>query len=125
MYIHYNLNPFGKEEDDCVIRALGLVLDKSWNTMYMDLMIQGFMMKSRFDKNYVWGAYLRNEGFDREVIPNTCPDCYSVADFANDHPVGKYVLATDGHVVAVIDGNYYDTSDTGDLVPLYYWKKEN
>lgn len=125
MYIHYNLNPFGKEEDDCVVRALGLVLDKSWNAMYMDLMIQGFMMKSRFDKNYVWGAYLKNEGFDREVIPNTCPDCYSVADFANDHPVGKYVLATDGHVVAVIDGNYYDTSDTGDLVPLYYWKKEN
>ena len=125
MYIHYNLNPFGKEEDDCVVRALGLVLDKSWNTMYMDLMIQGFMMKSRFDKNYVWGAYLKNKGFDREVIPNTCPDCYSVADFANDHPVGKYVLATDGHVVAVIDGNYYDTSDTGGLVPLYYWRKEN
>ena len=30
-----------------------------------------------------------------------------------------------GHVVAVIDGNYYDTWDSGDKIPIYYWYKAN
>jgi hypothetical protein len=35
------------------------------------------------------------------------------------------MLATGTHVVAVIDGNYYDTWDSGDEVPIALWKKEN
>lgn len=74
--------------------------------------------------NHVWGAYLRHRGFRRNIIPNECPDCYSVSDFCKDHPKGNFVLALSGHVVAVVDGNYYDTWDSGDEVPIYYWEKK-
>ena len=37
----------------------------------------------------VWGAYLRSRGFDRDMISNSCPDCYTVADFAAEHPHGS------------------------------------
>ena len=59
------------------------------------------------------------------IIPNTCPDCYTIADFCNDHPYGTYILATGTHVVAVIDGDYYDTWDSGNEIPIFYWQKEN
>ena len=40
------------------------------------------------------------------------------------YPHGTYVLATNNHVVAVVDGNYYDTWDSGDETPIYVWRKE-
>ena len=66
----------------------------------------------------------KKQGYSRFVIPNTCPYCYTVKQFCKDHPYGKYLLALDGHVVAVIDGDYYDTWDSGNEVPIYFWKKE-
>ena len=75
--------------------------------------------------NAVWGAYLRHQSFRRYIIPNECPDCYTVSDFCCDYPKGVYVLATGTHVVTVIDGEYYDTWDSGNEVPIYYFKKED
>lgn len=74
--------------------------------------------------NEVWGAYLKSIGYKKYVIPNTCPDCYTVRDFCNDNPTGRFLLATGSHVIAVIDGDYYDTWDSGDEVPVYYFTKE-
>ena len=75
--------------------------------------------------NHVWGAYLRSKGWERCVIPNDCPDCYCVKDFCLDHPTGRYVMAISGHVVAVVDGDYFDTWDSGDEVPVYFWKRND
>lgn len=58
------------------------------------------------------------------VIPNSCPDCYTVSDFTVDFPKGKYLLGTGSHVVTVADGNYFDTWDSGNEVPIYFFTKE-
>ena len=77
-------------------------------------------------KNWVWGDLLIEKGYSRYTLPNTCPRCYTVADFAKDHPVGTYILGTGEHVVAVVDGDWYDTWDSGDEVPIiYYWRNNN
>ena len=65
-----------------------------------------------------------SQGYNRYVIPNTCPDCYSVKQFCEEHPHGKYLLATGTHVVTCIDGDYYDTWNSGDEIPIYYFTKE-
>lgn len=74
------------------------------------------------DSNYVWSEYLYHHGFIRTPIPDTCPQCMTVRTFCELHSEGSYILAIDGHVVAVVDGNYYDTWDSGDEIPIYYWK---
>ena len=73
--------------------------------------------------NHVWGAYLKSRGFKQYVIDDKGKDIYTVSDFCADNPHGTYILAIDGHVVCVIDGYYYDTWDSGNEIPIYYWTR--
>lgn len=123
MYIPLNVNPAQEDTTDCTIRAISVALDEPWDKIYVDICAEGFLQKKMPDRNAVWGAYLYKRGFDRIQLPNTCPDCYTVRDFCRDNPVGTYILAIDGHVVAAIDGNYFDTQDSGDAVPIFVWGK--
>ncbi len=123
-YVRHNENPDGRNVGDCTIRCISRALEQPWEQTYIGLALQGFLMCDMPSANAVWGAYLRGKGFVRKIIPDTCPDCYTVADFAADHPAGTYILALSGHVVCVIDGDWIDTWDSGGEIPLYYWHKE-
>lgn len=125
MYKYYNPNPKHKNTSDCIVRAISKLENLSWDDTYWELAEQGFIEKTMPDINSTWGSYLISIGYRRHIIPNTCPNCYTIMDFCQEHPFGKYLLATGEHVVAVIDGDYYDSGDSGYEVPVYYWKKES
>lgn len=74
--------------------------------------------------NRVWGQFLKSQGFKKYQIPDTCPDCYRVWQFCYDNPIGTFILGTGEHVICVVDGDYYDSWDSGNEVPIYYFKKE-
>lgn len=124
MFIHRNPNPNGSYVGDCVIRALSIAMQKPWYDIYVDLCLQGLMMYDMPSSNRVWNEYLKTEGYTRHVIPSDCPGCYTVRDFCGEHFKGTYILGTGTHVIAVINGNYFDTWDSGDESPIYYWTKE-
>lgn len=124
-YSYFNPNPTGKAVGDCAVRAVAKATGKSWDEIYAMLSLEGFLRGDLPNADTVWGAYLRRHGFQRRMLPDTCPDCYTVADFAADHPVGVYVLSMPGrHVVSVVDGDYCDSWDSGGEVPTYYFAKE-
>lgn len=123
MLVQYNPNPLGKIVGDCVIRAISKILDKGWVWTYIELCIQGLLMADMPSSNAVWGAYLKSKGFHKENIPDTCPDCYTIADFANDYPRGTYAVCTGSHVVAVINGSVFDSWDSLRETPIFYWRK--
>ena len=123
MYIFYNPNPDKKLVDDCLIRAICRVTGKSGDYVYTDLYAEGLEVHDWPWRNYVWGRYLNRHGFAPFIIPNSCPRCYTIRDFAEDNPNGSFILATGNHVVAIVDGDYYDTIDSGDDVPIYVWEK--
>lgn len=125
MYVNYNANPQQKQVGDCVIRAISTVLNQDWERTYIELAIQGFMMSDMPSSDSVWNEYLKSKGLTRHIIPDTCPDCYTVKQFADDHPKGHYIVFVGQHVVAVIDGDYIDTWDSSDRVPIYYWEVNN
>lgn len=124
MWIKYNPNPVGARVGDCAVRAVAKALNIDWETAFILIAKNGFVMGDIMASNNVWGSVLRENGFYRYTLPNDCPDCYTVKDFCQDHPKGMYVLGTTNHVVTVIDGNYYDSWDSGDEVPFYYWTKD-
>lgn len=123
-YINYNPNPAGKMVGDCTVRALTVLFNDSWENIYADLTMQGAFMYDMPSSDAVWGEYLRVNGFTKHMLPNTCPNCYTINRFVQDFPKGHYLVATGTHVVAVIDGDYYDTANSGNEMIIYYWRKE-
>lgn len=123
-WIAWNPSPTGRNVGDCAIRAVARALRTDWETAYALVALNGYLMGDMPSSNAVWGAVLRQHGFYRYAIPNTCPDCYSFADFAEDHPHGIYVLGTGTHVATVEDGTIYDSWDSSAEIPVYYWTKE-
>ena len=124
-YVHYNANPMNNRTGDCVIRAVATVMDKDWYSTAIEIFLQSLIMCDMSDSDNVWGAYLRAKGYKRKAIPDECPDCYTIKDFCNDNPKGRYVLCVPKHVVAVMHGQYFDTWDSGNETPTYYWYKED
>lgn len=122
-YANYNPNPMRRSGIDCTVRAISKALGQSWDETFTGLSLQGFLLCNMPSANHVWGAYLREKGFMRRIIPDSCPDCYTVEDFAADHPRGTYILALSEHVVCVQNGDWYDSWDSGGEVPLYYWTR--
>ena len=124
MFVEFNPNPMARHVGDCSVRAISKALDTDWETAYALIAAAGYSMADMPSSNSVWGAVLRQHGFYRAAIPNACPDCYTIEEFTKDYPEGTYVVMTGNHVVAVQDGDYYDTWDSGNEVPLYYYYKE-
>ena len=123
-FIYCNPNPKDIKTGDCVIRAICIAENKYWEEIYLDLMAKCFELKEIPTANEAWSKYLTSIGYKRHIVPDTCPDCYTVADFAKDNPTGTYILATGTHTVTVKDGNYYDTWDSGDKAIIWYFNKE-
>ena len=123
MYIEFNNNPVGRRVGDCSVRAVSKALGTDWETAYAMIVTNGFAMGDMPSSNSVWGAVLRQNGFQKKAIPNTCPDCYTFADFAKDNPRGTFVLGTGTHVATVVDGDLYDSWDSSDEIPIYVWYK--
>lgn len=124
MWVEWNPNPLGKRVGDCTVRAVAKGTGESWEAAYSGMALEGFLLSDMPSANNVWGAYLRRKGFTRHMIPDTCPDCYTVKDFCKDHPKGMYIVALHGHVIAVNDGDYFDSWDSGNENPIYYFERE-
>ena len=125
MWVQFLNNPASRKVGDCAVRAVSAALGVDWETAYIMIAVQGYVMNDMPSSNAVWGAVLRQNGFEREVVPNTCPDCYTAEDFAKDHPQGIYVLGFDGHVATVKDGDIYDSWDSSNEIPQYYWHRKD
>lgn len=123
MWIKFQNNPTGRNVGDCAVRAVSAALGVDWEEAYNLIADAGYAMGDMPSSDSVWGAVLRQHGFYRKAIPNTCPDCYTAEDFSVDHPHGVYVLGFGGHVATVVDGDLYDSWDSSGKVPVYYWYK--
>lgn len=122
MWIRCNPNPLGKQTSDCVVRAIAIATEQSWKRTYRDLCNLGEIECEMPTVNYVWGTYLKDMGATQFLLPESCPMCLTVRAFCERYPEGVYVIGTGSHAVAVIDGDYYDSWDSGNEVPSYFWR---
>ena len=124
MFQYYNPNPTGRVSvGDCAVRALTKVLNIDWEKAFTLLAANAYQMGDMPSSNSVIGSVLRQHGFYRENLPTTCPDCFTIKDFCYYNPVGTYLVGTGNHVVAVVDGKYYDTWKSGDETVAYFWTR--
>ena len=123
MWVEFNNNPVGRRVGDCAVRAVSVALDIPWEKAYAMIASNGYLMADMPSSDGVWGAVLREHGFNRAVIPNFCPNCYTAEDFMKDNPKGTFVLGFGGHVATVKDGVLYDSWDSSKEIPMYFWFK--
>ena len=111
-----------KEVPDCVVRAISIALNRSWADIYDRLCLLGRQECNMPSADSVWGKFLYQMGFEPFLLPAACPECVTIKAFCRMYPVGTYIIGTGSHAVAVINGNYYDSWDSGDQVPSFFWR---
>ena len=122
MWMRTNPNPARKEVPDCVIRAICIALNMQWLDVYDDLCRLGRVEFNMPSADSVWGKYLYQMGFEPFLLPQSCPSCVTIRMFCRMFPQGRYIIGPGGHAVAIIDGDYYDSWDSGNEVPSFFWR---
>lgn len=128
-YVYYqpNKKDVGDEYGDCQIRAVSKALGCTWIEAF-DMVIpicreeQTMMI---FDAPVpVRARMLDKLGFDYHGITNKKGTKRPTVDsFAKDHPEGSFICNVAHHEVAVVDGKYYDTWDSGDCSLYGYFER--
>ena len=113
-----------KKACDCVVRSIMKVENLSWEEAYDALCVIGRKMKRMPNEREVITKMLELRGYERVGFKTEKgvkkPTVY---DFAEQHPTGIYVASVTGHVVAIVNGRYYDSWDCGDSTIFSYWHK--
>lgn len=123
MWIYANPNPCRQEEPDCVVRAISIAMDKPWRKVHWELCVMSNKLCTMPSVNWLWELYLKENGFERFLLPESCPNCTDIRAFCKQYKRGTYVIGTGNHAVCVRDGNYIDSWDSGDSVPTYFFRK--
>lgn len=125
MWKKFQNNPTGRNVGDCAVRSVSVALGIDWEQAYELIADAGYAMGDMPSSDSVWGAVLRQHGFYRKSIPNSCPICYTFADFAEDNPRGVFVLGTGKHVATIVDGVIYDAWNSSNEIPQFVWYRKD
>lgn len=123
MWIMANPNPCRQEEPDCVVRAIALATDRSWDDVHWDLCVLSHMRCTMPSANWLWELYLKQHGFEKFLLPESCPSCITVEKFCQRFTKGTYIIGTGSHAVCIKSGNYLDAWDSGQETPTYFFRK--
>lgn len=116
MYRYYNKNSHNNRINDCVIRSLSTLTDRTWRDVYDELSRlagdEGLMFESAdFVEDYLDDRYERVPHYSK-----------TVGEFTKEYPYGKYAITMNNHITAVIDGYIIDTFDCSDRIIKNAWK---
>ena len=116
MYKFYNANARGNFVNDCMIRAISLAEDKTWNETYDELseiaQRNGIILD---DVQFV--EPLLDSRYERMCFNETY-----VGEFIEEHPKGTYLITMKSHITCCINGVLYDTFDCRDRVMWCAWR---
>ena len=115
-YIHYNMNPRNNYIEDCVIRCVSILTDRSWREVYDELSDLAGDVGLMFDDVVFVEDYLDDR------YPRECHYSKTVGEFAREHPYGRYAVTMNNHITAIIDGEIYDIFDPSDRVMRCAWQ---
>lgn len=123
-YISYNANTRNKDVGDCTKRALSLAFGLDYDEVSRELnQIKRGQGQTEYNLDSVWTKFTdrRNVKFikDNRGI--------NLDEFCQEHPTGTYLILTgrptryhSNHIVCVIDGNIYDSWNSGNQKVFEY-----
>lgn len=123
-YYHPNSKDIKDEYGDCVIRALTKVYNMKWIEVFDEIVKISRKMQVPFNCKPCYDKYIMDvKKSEYKDISNGKGTKRHIVDiFAKEHREGKYILRIEHHIVAVVDGKYYDTWDCGRKSLYGQWK---
>ena len=123
-YYQPNKKDLKDKYGDCVIRALTKVLNMEWMEVFEDMIPFCREYQALHNNQIVYTEYLKSKGFKYVGISNKKGSKRPTPKtFAKAHKIGTYFVTVANHVVAIVDGIYYDTWDSGEKSMYGYWEK--
>ena len=127
VYFQPNEKDIKDKVGDCQIRAFCKALGLTWLEAF-DLTIpicRELQTYTIFDGDLNrTKAAMDTLGFTYTGVSNKSGTRRPTVDsFAKAHPTGTYICKVAHHVVAVVDGKYYDTWDSGECSMYGYYEK--
>lgn len=122
MYVNLNINPKQRKASDCVIRTFALALNQSWEDTYRELCELGVKMYRIPNEKATYEKYAKNKNMEKKKIELVNGRKPTVESFADSHKKGTYILSVANHLVAVINGKYYDSWDCGHKSVYTFWE---
>ena len=124
---YYNANPKNKVTCDCVVRALSVALNQSYEDTYKELfefsLKNGYMINDPKNEE----RYLKSKGWHRCKMPKHSDNtkytgiefCEQIAEYGKRY----YLNIGHNHVVAVVNAKIYDIWNSSyNRVGVYYEK---
>lgn len=115
MYRYFNANYKNNFVNDCVVRAISIAENKTWEQTFNELSKiaskQGILIDDvEFVERYLDSKYPRR--------------CFkgNVEEFVRNHPTGIFLITMKGHITCLIDGFIYDTFDCTKYSIKCAWK---
>lgn len=122
-WIKYNPNPQNRNTGDCSIRAYCKAEGIDWNDAYDMATKLGKEMSMICDDHKVVDKILTENFGYTYVKGEKGAKKKTVNEFAIEHPEGTYIGWVSKHVVAIVNGYYYDSWDSGNRKMNGYYKK--
>ena len=116
MFKYYNANPMLNNVSDCTIRAISKAEGKTWDETYEELSViaqrEGILLDDvEFIENYLDKRYKRQCHYSKQV-----------GEFAEEFPIGCFLVTMQGHITVVVDGVIYDTFDPSERRMWCCWR---
>ena len=115
-YYYYNANPYGRNIEDCVLRSISVLTNRSWEDVNDELSYLAAKDGYMFDNVPFVEDYLDDR------YPRECHYSKTIGEFAKERPYGRYAATMDNHITAIIDGVIVDTFDCSDRVMRCAWR---
>ena len=127
VYFQPNKKDLKDKVGDCQVRALCKALGLTWLEAF-DITIpicRELQTYTIFDGDLTKTTEaMKKLGFEYTGVSNKKGTKRpTIAKFAKDHPTGTYICKVANHVVAVVDGCYYDTWDSGEYSMYGFYTK--
>lgn len=121
-WVEYQPNPQNYATGDCTIRAYTKTENMSWEDAYDMASNAGMEVAALPDDPKVVEKML-TEKLGYTKYKYTKDERCTLNEFAIAHPFGTYICKMRRHVVAVVDGFYYDSWDSGKKKVTEYYEK--
>lgn len=124
-FVEFNPNPSKTvKANDCTIRAYCAAEKLEWDAAYDIACKYGkdctYMPN---DKDTVHKILEEEFGYIKHRIPKEDKGM-TVAEFAIKYDIGTYYVMVNRHIVAVVDGKYFDTWDSGKKKVSCYYSRD-